>query len=94
VPRMRDNILRGIQTGQLDEDELSEQLLCDLLKLDATSGASLMIWGDSWDINGWEFSPEFFVKWDVLLRGCPEVLQATNYWRTKRRETQLDFILN
>lgn len=91
---MRDNMLDGIQKGLLDEDELAGQLLCDLLNLEATSGSSLMIWGDSWDIHGWEFSPQFFVKWACLLEGCPEVLQATNYWRGRRRETQLDFILN
>ncbi|KAI0113336.1 hypothetical protein F4814DRAFT_440661 [Daldinia grandis] len=62
IPGMRDNILRGIQAGQIDEDQVSHDLICDFLNLETTSAASLVIWGDSWDINGWEFSPDFFSK--------------------------------
>lgn len=94
IPNMRDNILRGLEAGLLDEDELSDGLVCDLLNLEATSAASLVIWGDSWDIAGWEFSPAFFVKWAPLLRGCGEVLRATNYWRERRRAPRLEFVLD
>ena len=94
IPGLRDNILRGIEAGLLDEECLCQELVCDLLNLDATSKPSLMIWGDSWDISGWEFSPDFFRKWACLLAGSPEVWRATNYWRAKRCEMRLEYILN
>ncbi|KAK1527811.1 hypothetical protein CPAR01_12369 [Colletotrichum paranaense] len=84
IPKMRDNILRGIQSGEIDEDELCNALVCDLLDLDSPSKSSLVIWGDAWDLNGWELGPEFFRRWGGLVQGCPEVLTATNYWRQKR----------
>ncbi|KAK7437164.1 hypothetical protein Landi51_12185 [Colletotrichum acutatum] len=84
IPKMRDNILRGIRAGEIDEDELCNALVCDLLDLDSPSKSSLVIWGDAWDLNGWELGPEFFRRWGGLVQGCPEVLVATNYWRQKR----------
>ncbi|UQC73431.1 uncharacterized protein CLUP02_00075 [Colletotrichum lupini] len=84
IPKMRDNILRGIQSGEIDEDELCNALVCDLLDLDSPTKSSLVIWGDAWDLNGWELGPEFFRRWGGLVQGCPEVLTATNYWRQKR----------
>jgi hypothetical protein len=94
VPGMRDNMLRGIQLGLLDEDQLCQELVCDLLDLDASSTASVLVWGDSWDVSGWEFSPEFFRKWAFLLQGCAEVLAATNSWREKRHELRIELVLN
>lgn len=52
IPRMRDNILWGIQTGQLNEDQLCEALCYDLLNLTAESPSTLVIWGPPWDITG------------------------------------------
>jgi hypothetical protein len=92
-PRMRDNILRGLQSGLLDEDRLAEELVCDFLNLTATGNASLIIWGDSWDQNAWEFGPDFFLKWGSLLDGCQDILQATNHWRARRNALQLGHIL-
>lgn len=56
-PRMRDNILRGLHIGVLDEDQLADELVCDFLNLTASDTASLMTWGDSWDMFRWEFCP-------------------------------------
>ena len=78
IPRMRDNILQGIQKGRLDAGELCDEFVCDLVNLEAGSAASLIIWGDSWEMGKWEFNPEVFRKWGALLQGCGEVLQATN----------------
>lgn len=89
-PGMRDNILRGIGAGAYDEDQLCNALCCDLLDFDANTKAPLLVWGESWDANGWEFSPEFFRKWGILLKGCPEVLESTNYWRWKRGERLIE----
>lgn len=84
IPGMRDNILRGIEAGAYDEDELCDTLCCDLLNFDVGTTAGLVVWGESWDAQGWEFSPEFFAKWGVLSQGCPEMLETTNYWRRQR----------
>lgn len=94
IPGLRDNILRGIEAGLVDEELLSQELVCELLNLEATSVPPLTIWGDSWDVNGWEFSPDFFRRWGWLLKDSPEVWQATNRWRMRRREPRLEFILN
>lgn len=94
IPAMRDNIIRGIQEGIYDEEQLSQDLICELLNFEAIDSAPLMIWGDSWDISGWEFSPGFFARWGSLLQGCPEVLQATNAWRAKRNEKLLELSID
>ncbi|KAL5596243.1 hypothetical protein FOVSG1_009932 [Fusarium oxysporum f. sp. vasinfectum] len=93
-PNLRDNILRGIQLGQLEEDELCDRLCCDLLSFNEDSIPSLLIWGDSWDAAGWEFSSQFFEEWGFLLEGCPELIQATNYWREVRGELKIEFDSN
>ena len=91
VPALRDNILAGIRDGRFDEDELAQQLVCDLLKTDAIQNAHLMIWGNSWEIDGWEFSSEFLERWASILVDCPQVLRATNRWRGLRGSPPLDF---
>lgn len=94
IPRMRDNILRVINSGAYDEDVLCDTLCCDLLKFDSDTNAAFVVWGESWDAAGWEFGAEFFAKWGVLLQGCPEVLETTNYWRQKRGARRLEYKLN
>jgi hypothetical protein len=75
MPGSRDNMLRGISTGELDEAQLSDELCCDLLRLDAMSTAALMIWGEAWDASSWEFSPDFSRDGAICLR------DVTKYWR-------------
>ncbi|KAF5012360.1 hypothetical protein FDECE_1587 [Fusarium decemcellulare] len=74
-PALRNSILQGIESGQYDEDRLCDELCCDLLNLETESPALVVIWGDSWDARGWEFSPDFFAKWGVLLKGCSDISQ-------------------
>lgn len=93
LPKMRDNILRGIENGEYDEDELCQALCCDLLDFDTGTNAALVVWGDSWDAAGWEFSPEFLAKWRSLLDGCPEVLDVTNSWRQRRGEARIEAVI-
>ncbi|KAF2016832.1 hypothetical protein BU24DRAFT_459954 [Aaosphaeria arxii CBS 175.79] len=93
-PKLRDNILLALQGGQHDEEEMIHELVCDFLNLSATGSAVLIIWGDCWDENGWEFSSEFFDRWRDLLDGCSDILQVTNAWRAKRGALPLDYILN
>lgn len=93
-PKLRDNILQGLQSGQLDEDRLVDDLLCHFIDSAGTQTSSLIIWGNSWDMSGWELSQEFLAKWAFLFDGCREVLEATNHWRMQRSEMRLEYILN
>ena len=43
-----------------------------------------MVWGDPWDLGNWEVSEGFVGKWGWLLKGCQELVEATNYWRGRR----------
>ncbi|KAF6823939.1 hypothetical protein CMUS01_10481 [Colletotrichum musicola] len=94
IPRMRDNILCGIQAGIYDEVVLCDVLCCELLDLDGPNNAALVVWGEPWDAAGWEFSAQFFNKWGSLLRGCEGVLETTNSWRRKRGARCIEYNLN
>lgn len=92
IPRLRDNMLQAILAGLLDEDELC----ADLLNVeDDRQGEkpSLIVWGASWDPEGWEASVAFLRKWGWLIQGCSELLEATNLWRQKRGVKPLAFEL-
>ncbi|KAH8684130.1 hypothetical protein BGZ61DRAFT_507628 [Ilyonectria robusta] len=87
-PIFRDNVLRGMQEGMFDDDDLCY----DLLGFDSTGPGeqpSLIVWTEAWDPRGWEINEAFLRKWGRLVRGCPEILVATNYWRLKRGQTRL-----
>ncbi|RAL02818.1 bZIP transcription factor [Aspergillus ibericus CBS 121593] len=84
-PTMRDNFLRAGDT--FDEDELCHDLMgfWDPRRTDAT----LLVWGIPWDPLNWEVTEAFARKWGWTLRGCPEILKSTNYWRAWRGEKPL-----
>ncbi|KAI1126752.1 hypothetical protein F5Y10DRAFT_244255 [Nemania abortiva] len=87
-PRFRDNVLVAVRDGLFDDDELC----LDLLGVECAGPGdrpALIIWTDAWDPRGWEVSEAFLRKWGMLLRSCPEMVQSTNYWRTKRGLTAL-----
>ncbi|KAH8684065.1 hypothetical protein BGZ61DRAFT_519676 [Ilyonectria robusta] len=88
-PRMRDNILRALAAGLLDNKELGFDILDVAVANDRRNTASLIVWGEAWDPRGWEASVPFLQKWGWLLEGCPVILEATNYWRQKRGEGKL-----
>ncbi|KAF5568915.1 hypothetical protein FPHYL_2482 [Fusarium phyllophilum] len=85
IPQMRNNILLSIR--HLDMDELCSDLLDVKPGLDEKP--SLIVWGDPWDLHGWEASPSFLQKWGWMLEGCRDILQATNYWRESRGEDKI-----
>ncbi|KAK6347664.1 hypothetical protein TWF718_005503 [Orbilia javanica] len=89
VPRMRDNILRGLESNIFDEDELCHELAGAENTEDAMQ-ASFLVWGESWDIRSWELSAGFLNRWGFLVDGCPEILEATNVWREKRGEPKIE----
>ena len=87
IPKIRDNLLRA---GELFDDEA---LCVDIMgfwdSAPNSANCSLLVWGEPTDPESWEVTEEFLRKWPWVVRGCPEVLQSTNYWRRQRGETML-----
>jgi hypothetical protein len=83
-PKFRDNLLQAFEHPEVcDEDELCH----DLVEYsDNLSKPILVVWGDAWDPQSWEVTPEFLRKWGWLLSGCGGFLEPTNHWRAKRGE--------
>ncbi|KFX85747.1 hypothetical protein V490_09440 [Pseudogymnoascus sp. VKM F-3557] len=86
-PALRDNILS--QGEDFDDDDLCYDLVEVCHAPSERSG--LIVWSDPWDPLGWEATTEFISKWGWMLRGCPELLFSTNYWREKRSEEAIVF---
>ncbi|KAK2470315.1 hypothetical protein H9L39_17932 [Fusarium oxysporum f. sp. albedinis] len=76
VPRLRDNILLSIRKGLHDIIALAVDILD--VQDRGSEAACLIVWGESWNPNGWEISVPFLRKWGGLLEGCSEMLVATN----------------
>lgn len=81
---MRDNILMRMQNGDLDEDQLLSELVCQFDGSPSAQKSSLMFCGDSWDMSGWEFSPEFLERWSSLFDGCKEIFDIAPQWEMRR----------
>lgn len=92
-PRFRENVLRAVAAGLLDEDELC----LDITEADAGvdeagwERPALIAWGEGWDGGAWEVNTAFVRRWGWLLRGCRELVDGTNYWREKRGEKRIVF---
>lgn len=85
LPRMRDNFLLAITSILSPGQEI--QLWDDVFELSEESDwTGLVVWGEPWDPWNWEVTVPFLRRWGWLLRGCPELLEATNYWRCQRGE--------
>lgn len=86
IPVMRDNILRGIEAGII----IKEELCSDMMRVEDADDAvaPFAVWGEAWDVKGWEISTAFLGKWGWLVQGCPEVLEATKFWRERRGRTK------
>lgn len=83
-PHVRNNMLQVFEHLGIDgEDELCH----DVSQYEGhDSDPMLVVWGDAWNPQCWETTPEFLKKWGYLFSGCEEALEATNYWRIKRDE--------
>ncbi|KAL4969887.1 bZIP transcription factor [Aspergillus stella-maris] len=84
-PKMRDRLI--LAEHLFDDDELCHDLMA--FWDTRNSQATLIVWGQSWDPRSWEVTEEFVSKWGWLLRGSPELLLSTNYWRRRRGERPL-----
>ncbi|KAJ5963200.1 uncharacterized protein N7479_003076 [Penicillium vulpinum] len=82
LPKMRDNL---IEAG---DDWDDEQLCHDIMGFwgESTMDAGLLVWGDPWNVQNWEVTEPFLKKWQWVVRGCPELMNATNSWRARRGE--------
>lgn len=87
-PAMRDNMI--LLAGKYDCDDLRYDLGQALYEgFDDLERRGFLVWGASWDMNGWEVSENFVRKWGFLLKGCPDVIESTNCWREVRGEERL-----
>ncbi|EXJ92483.1 hypothetical protein A1O3_01035 [Capronia epimyces CBS 606.96] len=96
-PDVRDNILRH------GEENLDDIALClymvgevigddvEDLDIDTQHKNGVIIWGEPWDITGWEVTLGFASKWPFILRNAPRIQNSTNRWRLLRGEDPLDF---
>lgn len=76
-PRMRDNLIMASES--FDDCELCTDMM------DPTNGdIGVMVWGDPWLPQNWEVSQLFVHKWSWVIKGCPELLVSSNYWRAHR----------
>ena len=89
LPRMPDNFLLAITSILPPEKEA--QLWEDVVELGGEKDWSgFVVWGESWDPRNWEATVPFLRRWGWLLRGCPEIVEATNYWRCCRGESPIE----
>lgn len=74
--------------GNYDEAALCldtlECLFHDYYEDDYEDRKGLIVWSDPWSVSAWELSEGFVRKWGLLLKGCDELVEATNYWRLVR----------
>jgi hypothetical protein len=86
-PAMRQNLIGA-------GDTYDDSALCgDLVGLfsPGTGGTGIIVWGEPWDINGWEVTEQFLEYWGWTVKGCWELFESTNRWRAKRDERPLCF---
>ncbi|PYH96614.1 hypothetical protein BO71DRAFT_396923 [Aspergillus ellipticus CBS 707.79] len=83
--QLRDNLIRH-------EDCMDDIQLCrDLMGFWTMPEEDncMLVWGDPWEPTSWEVTETFLRKWGRLVRGCPEIIWSTNYWREVRGEKRL-----
>jgi hypothetical protein len=89
---MRDNLIEAAATSDFDERELCSDIFGTLFKgrKGSKKRTGLIVWGPQpWDVSAWEVTEGFAMKWSFLLRGCSELVVATNQWRAARDEGPL-----
>jgi hypothetical protein len=89
-PVLRDNFIQA--TGKYDPDQLWSDSVGGLFEGfpdSETEHRGVVIWEPPWDFRGWELSEGFVRNWAWALKGCEDILVATNSWREKRGEEAL-----
>jgi hypothetical protein len=89
-PRMRDNAIK--YAGTYDYNELCADVIGGLYEPTRYPGRlsdGMLVWSDPWHVSGWELTEGFVRKWGFLLKGCRDMIEATNKWRSTRAEEPL-----
>lgn len=88
-PRLRFNILSSLARGQLDAAAFSRCVRGSGALEEANGNwqrSGLVVWTCPETIESWELSESFVKRWAALLRGCEDLIAATNAWRSRRGE--------
>jgi hypothetical protein len=89
-PTFRDNLIICSSSEACDFKDLAQDLGEGLYKgFDDAERRGLLVWGNPWSGQDWEISDGFVKKWGFLLKGCWDVIEATNRWRELRGEKRL-----
>ena len=89
---MRDNAIRYM--NMLDNDCLCQDMVGGHYEgRNDIELTGVLAWNDPWSASGWEVTEGFAKKWAILLRGCSEIMAATNKWRAMRGDDPLLFEL-
>lgn len=90
-PVWRDNMIRA--SGSFDEDDLWSDCIGGLFE--GFPGSEIekrgvILWSPPWHPSGWEISEGFARKWGWTLKGCRDVVDASNKRRMERGEELID----
>ncbi|KAI9376185.1 hypothetical protein BJX61DRAFT_491081 [Aspergillus egyptiacus] len=83
-PRLRDNL---ILAGDFDDHPLCLDIMGFWDVSDESCG--LLVWGDPTLPHNWEVTENFLRRWPWVVRGCPDLLESTNRWRSQRGEKMI-----
>ncbi|KAL6922472.1 hypothetical protein FSST1_006498 [Fusarium sambucinum] len=87
---LRDNILRFMALGYMDDGDLCDDIL-GLHEGALSEGPAMIVWGEPSLSTSWEVNTAFLRKWGWIVRGCPQIITATNVWRIRRGENPISF---
>ncbi|KAI1266264.1 hypothetical protein F5Y18DRAFT_435184 [Xylariaceae sp. FL1019] len=88
-PQLRDNRIISY-AGMIDEDKFCEEALGGLYEgYNDIENKGLVLWGEPWCETAWEITQGFADSWAFLLRGCHEMIEASNRHRAARGEGRL-----
>lgn len=89
-PQFRDNMIIALQNPDFDEDDWHIDIVGGLWEgYSDVEMRGIVAWSDPWSPNGWEVSEGFAKKWGYLLKGCKDMLDATNRYRAIRGEDDM-----
>ncbi|KAK3374328.1 hypothetical protein B0T24DRAFT_291711 [Lasiosphaeria ovina] len=90
-PAGRDRLI--LAAGTFDADALWADCIGGLYEGfpdDEMERRGVIAWSPPWDMAGWEMSEGFVRRWGWLVKGVPDILDATNRWRKERGEEPLE----
>lgn len=89
-PKMRENAI--LLAGRFNGMDLCEDIVGGIYQgfgSERIENNGMLAWTDPWHVSGWEVTDGFVRKWGFLLKGCWDMIEATNLWRALRGEDPL-----